>query len=43
MKPWNSQTIGELHFLTPLVKAMRIQEKAKGVGFDWEKKEQTRS
>jgi XTP/dITP diphosphohydrolase len=23
-----------------MVKAMRIQEKAKGVGFDWEKKEQ---
>ena len=23
-----------------LVKAMRIQEKARGVGFDWEKKEQ---
>ena len=26
--------------LPALVKAMRIQEKAKGVGFDWEKKEQ---
>jgi len=26
--------------LPPLVKAMRIQDKARGVGFDWEKKEQ---
>ena len=26
--------------LPPLVKAMRIQEKVKTVGFDWEKKEQ---
>ncbi len=26
--------------LPPLVKAYRIQEKAKGVGFDWEKPEQ---
>jgi XTP/dITP diphosphohydrolase len=26
--------------LPALVKAMRIQEKARGVGFDWEKKEQ---
>jgi len=26
--------------LPALVKAMRVQEKAKGVGFDWEKKEQ---
>jgi len=26
--------------LPAIVKAMRIQEKAKGVGFDWEKKEQ---
>lgn len=26
--------------MPPLVKAMRIQEKARGVGFDWEQKEQ---
>ena len=26
--------------LPSLVKAMRIQEKARGVGFDWDKKEQ---
>lgn len=26
--------------LPPMVKAMRIQEKARGAGFDWEKKEQ---
>lgn len=26
--------------LSPLIKAMRIQEKARGVGFDWEKKAQ---
>jgi XTP/dITP diphosphohydrolase len=26
--------------LPALIKAMRIQEKARGVGFDWEKKEQ---
>ncbi len=26
--------------LPPLVKAMRLQEKARGVGFDWDKKEQ---
>src|SRR5690606_16108482 len=26
--------------LPPMIKAMRIQEKARGVGFDWEKKDQ---
>lgn len=36
----NSVLGGVPKSLPPLVKAMRIQEKARGVGFDWEKKEQ---
>lgn len=36
----NSVLGGVPQSLPALVKAMRIQEKAKGVGFDWEKKEQ---
>jgi len=36
----NSVLGGVPESLPALVKAMRIQEKAKGVGFDWEKKEQ---
>ncbi len=31
---------GVPHSLPPLIKAMRMQEKARGVGFDWEQKEQ---
>jgi XTP/dITP diphosphohydrolase len=36
----NSVLGGVPKSLPALVKAMRIQEKARGVGFDWEKKEQ---
>ena len=36
----NSVLGGAPKSLPALVKAMRIQEKARGVGFDWEKKEQ---
>jgi XTP/dITP diphosphohydrolase len=37
----NSSVLGGVPGSLPaLVKAMRIQEKARGVGFDWEKKEQ---
>lgn len=37
----NSSVLGGVPKSLPaLVKAMRIQEKARGVGFDWEKKEQ---
>ncbi|MCG8307615.1 MAG: nucleoside triphosphate pyrophosphohydrolase [Cytophagales bacterium] len=36
----NSVLGGVPKSLSALVKAMRIQEKARGVGFDWEKKEQ---
>ena len=36
----NSVLGGVPQSLPALVKAMRIQEKAKGIGFDWEKKEQ---
>ncbi len=37
----NNSVLGGVPISLPaLVKAMRIQEKARGVGFDWEKKEQ---
>jgi len=36
----NSVLGGVPNSLPALIKAMRIQEKARGVGFDWEKKEQ---
>jgi XTP/dITP diphosphohydrolase len=37
----NTSVLGGVPLSLPaLVKAMRIQEKARGVGFDWEKKEQ---
>ncbi len=37
----SSETLSNIsNKLPPLVKAMRIQEKVKTVGFDWEKKEQ---
>jgi XTP/dITP diphosphohydrolase len=37
----NSSVLGGVpNALPALVKAMRIQDKARGVGFDWEKKEQ---
>lgn len=37
----NSSVLGGVpQSLPALVKAMRVQEKARGVGFDWEKKEQ---
>jgi XTP/dITP diphosphohydrolase len=40
-KGGNKTTLGGVPKSLPaMVKAMRIQEKAKGVGFDWEKKEQ---
>jgi len=40
-KKGNNSVLGGVpQSLPALVKAMRVQEKAKGVGFDWEKKEQ---
>ena len=40
----SSETLSNIsNKLPPLVKAMRIQEKVKTVGFDWEKKEQVLS
>jgi MazG family protein len=41
LKEGNKSVLGGVpNSLPALVKAMRIQEKARGVGFDWEKKEQ---
>lgn len=41
MEKGNNSVLGGVPKTLPaLVKAMRIQEKARGVGFDWEKKEQ---
>ncbi len=41
LKSGNKSVLGGVpKSLPPLVKAMRIQDKARGVGFDWEKKEQ---
>jgi MazG family protein len=41
MEKGNHSVLGGVpNSLPALVKAMRIQEKARGVGFDWEKKEQ---
>ncbi|HRH35564.1 MAG TPA: nucleoside triphosphate pyrophosphohydrolase [Catalimonadaceae bacterium] len=40
-KEGNKSTLsGVPSSLPPMIKAMRIQEKARGAGFDWEKKEQ---
>jgi len=41
LKSGNKSVLGGVPKTLPaLVKAMRVQDKAKGVGFDWEKKEQ---